>query len=230
MMSFSLFFSARWNNYRRVHLYGQGAPLQSPRKEGNPGSAGAANDTDPATANDLTYEDAILGLEIRSFMQAEYGSAEPPQGVFQLLMRAIGHTLAPSRSGANYALASHVMRALNGPVTARLVPSVIAFALVLMVFGTSGMRFLSTGGTGLVSLSTTETIPTQASQTFNEVTTGPTSVALDVAGLELPIEDESQFYDRVEMRRPVLHRLAKIALLNEELQFDQYDRNGSGAQ
>jgi len=42
-----------------------------------------------AELNDLSYEDAILDLEMRSFFRAEYGKSEPPAGVFPRVMCAI---------------------------------------------------------------------------------------------------------------------------------------------
>src|SRR5437763_11828221 len=39
--------------------------------------------------NDLSYDDALLDVEIRSFMRAEYGKKVPPAGVFHGVVRAI---------------------------------------------------------------------------------------------------------------------------------------------
>ena len=50
---------------------------------------GASSDEE-ADLNDLSYEDALLDVELRSFMRAEYGKAQPPQSAFPRIMRAIG--------------------------------------------------------------------------------------------------------------------------------------------
>src|SRR5438093_11253950 len=39
--------------------------------------------------NDLTYEDALLDRQARTFFQAEYGDAEPAPGVYAKVLRAI---------------------------------------------------------------------------------------------------------------------------------------------
>jgi len=41
------------------------------------------------TQEDLSYDDALLDVEIRSFMRAEYGNQNPPDGMFYRVMHAI---------------------------------------------------------------------------------------------------------------------------------------------
>jgi len=223
MMSFSLFFSARWRNYRRIRLSGRDAHLLAFPQD-------ADHDCNPATANDLSYEDAILGLQIRSFMQAEYGSVEPPPGIFRLVIKAIERGIAPSRSRANDTLARRVRFVLNGPVTGRLVPGMVAFALVLLVFGPNATRFLNPSGVAMSLESPAVSPPPVAQQTGSQVTTEPTSEVLTIEGLELPIKDETQFYDRVELRLPAMHHADKADQPDDEQQDDQYERNRNGAQ
>jgi len=231
MMSFSFFFSARWSNYRRIRQYERRARLLMLHTESDPNRAGDLDEYEPSIANDITYEDAILGLEIRSFLRAEYGSAEPPQGVFRRVMRAIEQrSLAPANSSSHGVWTTYFQRMLNGPVAGRLVPSMVAFAVVLMVFGTNGMRFLSPHGAGLSLESPIVSPPPVGRQGDSKVTTAPTSEAIAIAGLELPIKDESQFYDRVELRLPAPRHTNKTDLTDDEPQLVQYDRYGSGAQ
>jgi len=223
MMSFSFFFSARWCNYRRVRLCRRDAhDLALPQD--------ADHDCNPATANDLSYDDAILGLQIRSFMQAEYGTVDPPAGILQRVMRAIEQSLAPSSSRANDTLALRPRLLLNGPLVGRLVPSMVAFALVLMVFGPNATRFLNPGGAALSLESPAVSPPPLAQQAGIQVTSEPTSEALDIAGLELPIKNEPQFYDRVELRLPAVHHANKADQPDDEQQDDQHERNRYGAQ
>jgi len=44
---------------------------------------------DEEAFEDLSYEDALLDVEIRSFMRTEYGKKTPPYGVFPRVMQAI---------------------------------------------------------------------------------------------------------------------------------------------
>jgi len=222
MMSFSFFFSARWSNYRRIRISRRDAHLLALPQD-------ADHDCDPATANDLSYEDAILGLQIRSFMQAEYGSVEPPPGIFRRVIKAIERGIAPSRSRANDTLARRVRLVLNGPVAGRLVPGMVAFALVMMVFGPNATRFLNPSRAALSLESPAVSPPPLAQQANLQVTSEPTSEALDIAGLELPIKNEPQFYDRVELRLPAVHHANKADQPDEQ-QDDQYERNRYGAQ
>ena len=219
MMSFSFYFSARWSNYRRLRQYRRDARLLSLHEN-------ADQDYDPATNNDLSYEDAILGLQIRSFMQAEYGSAEPPAGIFRRVMRALEQGLTPSRSQANDNWAFRARLILNGPVTGRLVPGMVAFALVLMVFGTSATRFLNPGSAALSLDGPAVSPPPLAQQNSSQVTTEPTSQVLQIEGLELPIRNDTQFYDRVELKLPALRHQNQSDQPDEQ-QPDERNRYGA---
>jgi len=66
-----------------------------------------SSELDQSAQEDLSYEDALLDVEIRSFMRAEYGKENPPDGVFARVMQAVklyreeqaGGSLRTARSG-----------------------------------------------------------------------------------------------------------------------------------
>jgi hypothetical protein len=130
----SLFHRARRSQHNSAE--GNGARLVPPDCTGL-----LTEEYDPRLEGDLTYEDALTDLQIRRFMQSEYGSVEPPAGVLQRLMRA----LRAESAGAQRAqvimpatlnlLLMGVYRRLTGPATLRLVPALVATMLVLVVLG-----------------------------------------------------------------------------------------------
>lgn len=96
---------------------------------------------DPTADSDLSYQDALLDLSVRLYMQEEYGSVKPPTGAFRKLMRAIegrlnmgaDHGGQSSRKPAQAATSflSAFRNALSGQIAARLLPGGVAMALTL---------------------------------------------------------------------------------------------------
>lgn len=194
-------------------------------------SKGTHAEYDPAADNDLSYEDAILGLEIRSFMQSEYGTIEPPKGVFQRIVKAIEQNLTTqaASTGKQGGYLAAFYRMASGPVSGRLVPSAVAFALLVMVLGTNGANLLGLGGNGLRPQQTAFVAPTPESQDAENVIVNPDGSQTVVHGLNLPIKDETQFYDPVELRLPPKHHDSKTDTETDNPELIQYDR-ASGAQ
>jgi hypothetical protein len=60
--------------------------------------------------NDLSYEDALLDVEIRSFMRTEYGKKMPPNGVFPRIIQAIRLHREEQAKTATVDLASSLAR------------------------------------------------------------------------------------------------------------------------
>jgi hypothetical protein len=230
MMSFSCFFSARLRNYRRALDEAHGVRLMALHGRGDTNGDAAPGVYDPQIDNDLSYEDAILGLEIRNFMLSEYGFAQPPYGVFQRVMRAIEESLAPSRRASSEPWAVRFFRVLNGGVAGRLLPGAVALAIVFMVFGSNSGRLLGSNTLRSYPLADLQAVPTQAPQADIATVSVPDGKDLTIAGLQLPIKNETEFYDRVEMRLPALRHQAKDQLQDSQPEFLQYDRNRSGAQ
>ncbi|HVF99055.1 MAG TPA: hypothetical protein VND68_04400 [Chloroflexia bacterium] len=96
-----------------------------------------AEDYDPATANDFTYEDAVLDTRVRAFMREEYGRMEPPRGMFQRLVWLLNAEQTQSRgqkqSATGWArLFVGAYRAFSGQTLSRLLPSGIAVAILVV--------------------------------------------------------------------------------------------------
>lgn len=107
------------------------------------------DDYDPATANDLSYEDALLDSKVRHFLREEYSRIEPPQGVFQRLVKLLNVEQVQKREQSatwSMRLFSGAYRAANGHALSRLVPSGIAVAILVVVgLGSSTSGLLRTG-------------------------------------------------------------------------------------
>lgn len=67
---------------------------------------------DSAMLNDLSYEDALLDVQLRSFFRAEYGRENPPQGVFPRLMRAIRLVGGEQRTSSKTGMAGQLGQTL----------------------------------------------------------------------------------------------------------------------
>ncbi len=112
------------------------------------------------TTNDLSYEDALLDVEIRSFMRAEYGKKGPPNGVFPRVIQAIRLYREEQAKAAPEGLASSLTRIAGSLgqtiVTAyklgarldagRIVSGSLITALVLLAVWPGMARSLSNGG------------------------------------------------------------------------------------
>ena len=93
-------------------------------------------DYDPATANDFSYEDAVLDAKVRLFMRQEYGRIEPPRGVFERLIRLVNGEQAEGRARNTAAWARLFVatyRAFSGQTLSRMLPSGIAVAILVVV-------------------------------------------------------------------------------------------------
>ncbi|HEY0070850.1 MAG TPA: hypothetical protein VGE04_12865 [Chloroflexia bacterium] len=113
---------------------------------------------DPATANDFSYEDAVLDTRVRHFMREEYGRIEPPRGVYQRLIGLLKAQQAPGRAQSATAWARlfvGMYRAFNGQTLSRLVPSGIAVAVLVVVgLGSTTSELLRNSPLAVVAQST----------------------------------------------------------------------------
>ncbi|MEO5953616.1 MAG: hypothetical protein ABIQ44_14210 [Chloroflexia bacterium] len=105
-----------------------------------------AKDTTSEKDNDLSYEDALLDWKLRRFMQAEYGRAEPPKGIFSKLLTAIispAGALNTTPGSMLQRLALQFYNVLSKPTaTSRLLPGIVAFGLVVMVLSTNSNNII----------------------------------------------------------------------------------------
>lgn len=99
---------------------------------------------DQECENDLSYEDALLDWKLRRFMQAEYGQAKPPEGVFNKVLAAIKKRESAALSAGSWLKSSvantlgAIYRAMSRPTaTSRILPGVVAFGLVVLVLSTN---------------------------------------------------------------------------------------------
>jgi hypothetical protein len=108
-----------------------------------------------------TEEDGLLDLEIRRAMQAEYGSAEPPAGIFDRVMYSIKQRQRRNEAAAHrYILAfvlsiTRTLYAQTRKVIAlaainRLAPAGVALAL-LLVFSDANVQHMLGRNTSLPS-------------------------------------------------------------------------------
>ncbi|MEO8287284.1 MAG: hypothetical protein ABI670_12740 [Chloroflexota bacterium] len=207
MLSSLLVFFARIKSYRQDQLQAESrSGVQALHTERDSEQESLDKGYDPASAYDVSYEDALLGLEIRSFLQAEYGQTEPPAGVFRRIMRAIEQQLATESRKTQPEFIARFYRAMSGPFTARLVPGAVALSLMVAVLGTNFPQVLRGGAPGtLLSGSGTQS-PTAQPLQQNKVTADPTSSIGNVAPIVIAGTEQAQFYDRVELRlRPIKH-------------------------
>lgn len=112
---------------------------------------------EPAELGDQTYEDALLGLQVRRYFNEEYGSAEPPPEVFSRVMLAIrddklaayGKVQKPRRITVS-AFGRMSLRLMNSALVARVVPGAAAFVLMISSFG-PGLTEIFDSGASLYS-------------------------------------------------------------------------------
>ena len=124
-------------------------------------SAGAfPEDYDPATANDFSYEDALLDSQIRAFMQDEYRQVAPPEGIFQRLTRVLRNETVTQQVTAisrRERIFVGLYRAFSGQTLSRMVPGGIAVAVLIVVgIGSSTSSLVRSGQLGALMSSTPE--------------------------------------------------------------------------
>lgn len=106
-----------------------------------------------AAGSHTSEEDALLDLEIQRAIQAEYGHVEPPTGIFNKVMHAIkAHDRRKAAQGQRRAIPAlfaemklffwSLGKRTTGLVSSRLMPSVVAVALLLIFTGTNIQRLL----------------------------------------------------------------------------------------
>ncbi|MGA7730932.1 MAG: hypothetical protein WCD37_06630 [Chloroflexia bacterium] len=97
-----------------------------------------------------TDEDCLLDLEIRRAMQAEYGSAEPPAGIFDRVMYAIrqrrrdearAHGHMPAFKVPVLKLYAQIRKVITPVAINRLAPAGVAIAL-LLVFADANVQHM----------------------------------------------------------------------------------------
>jgi hypothetical protein len=154
--------------------------------------------------DDLSYEDALLDVEIRSFMRTEFGKKMPPHGVFPRVMQAIKLYREDQAKNGSLGVASRLTRiagSLGQAIVAtykvgtrldasRMVSGGLITALLLLAVWPGMARSLTNGGQleqyldvlsgGVGSASTVET-------TGRGTTESPTSISsLSAASTPVP--------------------------------------------
>jgi hypothetical protein len=104
---------------------------------------GFPEDYDPATANDFSYEDALLDSRVRLFMREEYEAVKPPQDMFQRVMKLLNPRQASNTAAPATRLFAGMYRVLGGQTLSRVVPSGIAVAVLVVVGLGSNVSSLS---------------------------------------------------------------------------------------
>jgi hypothetical protein len=156
-----------------------------------------------ADENDVSYEDALLDLQLRNYFRAEFGVAQPPSGLFPRLLAAIrAHerreaAIEPPRPRA--ALLS-LYRLLGAPAAGRLVSGGIAAAIMIAVLSSNSAHFLR--GTA-VSLVREESTPT-AQVALSEAEAAELATNRDnrFVTRRVSVGTEAAFYDPAELRVP----------------------------
>jgi hypothetical protein len=99
---------------------------------------------------DNTEEDGLLDLEIRRAMQAEYGSAEPPAGIFDRVMYAIKQRRLDEAGARRHMAAfkslvlkfyAQIRKVITPVAINRLAPAGVAIAL-LLVFADANVQHM----------------------------------------------------------------------------------------
>lgn len=158
-------------------------------------------------SGDVTYEDALLDAQARYFFSAEYGHAQPSEGVLSRVLTQMEVDSAPMsdpRPGRLFfspqAIAA-VYGALTRPIVSRLVPGSVALLLLGVLMGSNVSQLLS--GTPQVEESDAVYTPSVAQL-------GPTTLSrsqlelrigerLDAPPTYLP---DSDMLDPVELGQP----------------------------
>lgn len=109
---------------------------------------------DPTTVNDFSYKDALLDCKIRLFMQEEFAEVEPPQGMFQRLIKLLNSGQTKQRATTGSRLFAGLYSVISGQTLSRLVPSGIAVAILIVVgLGSSTSSLLHNGQFSITTLS-----------------------------------------------------------------------------
>lgn len=159
--------------------------------------------TQLAAEHDLSYEDALLDLQISNYLKAEYGFEQPPSGVFPRLLAAIRahERREPVIEGSRRVAAfMAVYRVLHSPATSKLVSGGIAAAVMIAVLSSNSVTFLR--GTA-VSFVSEESTPTPGLVLTEESATAIATDRDDRFLVRLPSAPvEPSFYDPAERRLP----------------------------
>src|SRR4051794_496033 len=106
--------------------------------------AEALTPSDVAADNDLSYDDALLDLEMRAFFRHEYSLAEPQANVYGRVLHSINAGQISPQAAVPVPVAvpgwlTRVSRSFSRIMTtsasARLVPGAVALLLVIGVLG-----------------------------------------------------------------------------------------------
>jgi hypothetical protein len=110
----------------------------------------ACGSEDDSDYNDLSYEDAIFDLELRTFFRTEYGTSEPSPEVANQLFDAIEKHVEPVTRSHQHIIVSPLRQlsaflqgAFAGPTLPRIVSSAIAILIGFSSFGPTFVQLLN---------------------------------------------------------------------------------------
>jgi hypothetical protein len=166
-----------------------------------------------ARDNDLSYEDALLDIQLRNFFKAEYGAAQPPSGVFPRLLAAIrAHERGEEPSGITGPVAAFMSlyRVLQASSTQRLVSGAVTAALLVAVLSSNSVHFLTGTAVSFVDseVSPTPSAAVQAKSDFDLATNRKDRYVNHLSDTLPYVASEPAFYDPVERRVPQRDDLA----------------------
>jgi hypothetical protein len=160
--------------------------------------------TSEGTADsDLSYEDALLDLQIGNYLKAEYGHAQPQSAVFPRLLAAIrAHEQKQTTTRGPLPVTAFMAlyRALHSPAAGKLVSSGIAAVVMIAVLSSNSAQF--TRGTA-VSFVAEESTPTPSIVHTGENATDLATQRDERFVIRIrSIAAEPAFYDPAERRTP----------------------------
>jgi hypothetical protein len=160
-------------------------------------------DAGTAAESDLSYEDALLGLQLRHYFKAEYGIAEPPARVLPRLIAAIqAHERGQAATEASrpVAVLASVYRALRTDTAQQLVSGGVAAAVMIAVLSSSSAQYLR--GTA-ISFVRGEATPTASAVISSQDVVELATERDERYVLHLPEStNDPEFYDPAERRMP----------------------------
>jgi hypothetical protein len=182
---------------------------------------------DTAADHDLSYEDALLDRQLRIFLKSEYGSAQPPSGIFLRVLRALDENFRAAtrprltaREAFNMML-SRLYQRLLGPTMGRLVPGAVALALVIVMINANTNQFLQVGPSTATLYSEVTTEMATGMETFDHADV-EFATNRDERYVLRPVQrhQDAEFLDPVEYRTIRAHGTKPADIESETLLYD----------
>jgi hypothetical protein len=130
------------------------------------------------TRDETNLEESLLDLQIRGALLAEYGSARPPEGIFQRVLRKIQAREGSDEAGGRVrtllsifgvlqALYAQLRGGASGSAATRLMPAALALILLVVVGDVNVQHLTSSNPTLQFSSHRNQATPMQDSTTVS---------------------------------------------------------------